>query len=431
MRVVFVLSLLGAVAGAETRVLPAGTVRLSRELVLRPGTHLRGAKAGTTLVAAPRFRGRALLVAAAGVTIENVTLRGNRPHYKGRPPIAPHGRTFVSFYSHNGIVAENAHGLVIRNVTLREIPNFAILIAASRRVTIEHVRIFDSGSLAASGRNNTSGGILLEEGTSEFVVRNCDLRRVRGNGVWTHSRYQSPRNGPGSIERNYFEEIGRDAIQAGHATAVVVAGNLGRRIGWPVEIVDVEGGGTPVAIDTAGNVDASEYVHNRFSEINGKCIDLDGFHHGLVSHNTCVNTGRAEDYPFGHYGIVFNNTNPDMRSEHIRVTGNTIDGTRFGGIFVIGRNHTIEGNTLKRINLAGCNESQARFGCLYDASQPDLLRAGIYLGARAERPDPASDNVVSNNRISGHGMARYCVALAPGVDGEAQKIGKNECSNSP
>ena len=38
---------------------------------------------------------------------------------------------------------------------------------------------------------------------------------------------------------------------------------------------------------------------------------------------------------------MFNNTNPDMQSEEIRVIGNIIDGTKFGGIFVIGRGHTI------------------------------------------------------------------------------------------
>jgi hypothetical protein len=57
--------------------------------------------------------------------------------------------------------------------------------------------------------------------------------------------------------------------------------------------VDVEGGGIPVAIDTAGNVDQTVYAGNRFEEVNGKCIDLDCFHHGEVSHNSCVNRGSG------------------------------------------------------------------------------------------------------------------------------------------
>ncbi len=81
-----------------------------------------------------------------------------------------------------------------------------------------------------------------------------------------------------------------------------------------MSLVDVENGGTPVGIDTAGNVDQSTYEHNRFEEIDGKCIDLDGFHDGAVRGNTCINRRPPEDYPFGHFGIVFNNASIEMRS---------------------------------------------------------------------------------------------------------------------
>ena len=84
----------------------------------------------------------------------------------------------------------------------------------------------------------------------------------------------------------------------------------------------------PVAIDTAGNTDRSVYSNNRFTGINGKCIDLDGFHHGEVTGNVCVNQRN--------FGIVMNNTNPDMQSEGITIADNTIDGGLYGGIFVIG-----------------------------------------------------------------------------------------------
>jgi hypothetical protein len=313
-------------------------------------------------------------------------------------------------------------------VTLRNIANFAVIVARSKNVRLEGLRVEDSGSLNAKGRNNTSGGILLEEGTSDFTVRGSRFLRIRGNGVWTHSRYESPRNGPGLIEENYFEEIGRDALQAGHATGVRIERNRGRRIGWPVDIVDVEGGGTPVAIDTAGNVDKSVYAENHFEEINGKCIDLDGFHTGEVARNVCINRGRADDYPFGHFGIVFNNTNPDMQSTRIRITNNVIDGTKYGGIFVIGHGNHIAGNKLSRLNLARCNQTP---GCLYDRAQPDLLRTGIYIGSKAERPAPARDNVITDNVVTGHGMARHCVVTAPDVQRTEQTIARNECRNSP
>jgi hypothetical protein len=78
------------------------------------------------------------------------------------------------------------------------------------------------------------------------------------------------------------------------------------------------------------------------------------------------------------------------------------------------------------LNLARCNDTA---GCLYDRSQPDLLRTGIYLGAKAERPDPARDNVITGNRIEGHGMDRFCVAAAPGIELRDQKIGNNECNS--
>jgi len=149
----------------------------------------------------------------------------------------------------------------------------------------------------------------------------------------------------------------RDAIQVGHATGVTVAGNVARRIGFPAAIVDVENYGFPAAIDTAGDVDHSLYENNQLEEINGKCIDLDGFHDGVVRGNTCTNRGKPEDYPFGNYGILFNNANKDMRSQNVHVTGNHLDGMKYGAVFVIGIGHQITGNTFTRLNTAHCPEA--------------------------------------------------------------------------
>ncbi len=44
------------------------------------------------------------------------------------------------------------------------------LINHSKNAAIDHVSVKDSGSRNAKGRNNTSGGILLEEGTEQFTV---------------------------------------------------------------------------------------------------------------------------------------------------------------------------------------------------------------------------------------------------------------------
>lgn len=361
--------------------------------------------------------------------MERVTLDGNRAHLAKPMPIAPYDRAFADFYPNNGILSVEASNVAIRSVRLTNIANFAILLSAVNGSTIERVIITASGSLNEAGVNNTTGGILLEEGASDFTVKHSRFRNVRGNAIWTHSRATSDRNSRGLISQNHFVNIGRDAIQIGHATKVRVEGNSGSRIGYPAAIVDMKGGGTPVAIDTAGNVDNSVYTQNHFEEINGKCIDLDGFHHGDVTRNICRNRQPVSAYPYGHFGIVFNNTNPDMRSEEIRVLDNIIDGTKFGGIFVIGRRHTIQGNRLLRLNQAGCNESHVRFGCIYNADEPEILQTGIYLGSQAERPDLSAENRISGNTITGYKMAKRCIASAPSVDRNSNTIKENLCLN--
>jgi hypothetical protein len=407
--------------------LPAGRISVSAGIRIPDGFHVKGHEDGTVLAASDSFDGRAILVCGRNVTVEALTVDGNRARLARTEELAPYDRDFIGYYGRNGLIADQADNLTVREVVFQNIANFAAVVARSKHVLFEGVRVEDSGSLNAKGRNNTTGGILLEEGTAVFTVRACRFLRVRGNGVWTHSRYESPRNRRGLIEHNYFEEIGRDAIQAGHATELRIERNTGRRIGWPVGIVDAEGGGTPVAIDTAGNVDKSVYSENRFEEINGKCIDLDGFHSGEVRGNVCINRGRAADYPFGHFGIVFNNTNPDMQSSHIRVTDNVIDGTKYGGIFVIGHENRVSRNKLSRINLANCDD---RPGCVWDPRQPDLLRAGIYVGSKAERAAPARGNVIRENVVTGHEMERHCIVTGPGVRRDHQLIERNDCRNT-
>jgi len=128
------------------------------------------------------------------------------------------------------------------------------------------------------------------------------------------------------------------------------------------------------AIDTAGDTDHCVYARNHIQEVNGKCIDLDGFHHGEVSGNSCVNRFGADHYPFGNQGIVLNNSDPSMQSEQIEIAGNELDGVLFSGIFVIGRQHRITRNRLRRINLAHCDQNVTRYGCNYAPEQPGLLR---------------------------------------------------------
>jgi nitrous oxidase accessory protein NosD len=312
-------------------------------------------------------------------------------------------------------------------VRFAEIANYPIIVNAGKGIVIESVHIRDSGSLNENGRNNASGGILLENGTSDFVVRGSLFDNVRGNGVWTHSRYESPRNSDGLIEGNEFRMTARDAIQIGHATRIRVLRNHGSKIGYPNEEVDIEGQGFPVAIDTSGNTDETIYAENAFEDLNGKCIDLDGFHHGEIRDNRCINNGPLEDYPLGHFGIVMNNANPDMESAEIKISGNIIDGAVYGGLFLIGSRHEVLGNQFLNLNRVGCRAGSADPRCNYWPDEPALLRTGIYLGKRAERPADTRDNVIRDNVITGLGMHSACIAAAPGLSLSDNQIGENEC----
>ena len=389
-------------------VLPAGLTEVRSEIVMEGGTEIRGAPSGSVLRAAAGFSGRAVIVVRGGsVTLRDFTIDGNRSALEIRAELPPYDVPFARFTRANGVLAEGVDGLAIERVRFRQMAGFAVLVSRSRNIVIDGVEVADSGSRNAAGRNNTTGGILLEEGTSDFRVTDCKLRNIRGNGVWTHSLYTSPRNARGWFARNRFEEVGRDAIQVGHATDVRVEENTGSRIGYPVQDVDMENLAVPVGIDTAGNVERCSYSGNRFSDVNGKCIDLDGFHDGEIRGNVCT--------ALANFGIVMNNSNPDMQSRNIRITGNVIDGAAFGGIFAIGTGHWIARNRLLNLNTS------------HQPNEPDILRSGIFLGDRAERPAPARGNTVEENEITGFEMDSRCIGRAPDIAVSWNTIRNNVC----
>jgi hypothetical protein len=421
--------------------LPAGVFELDAPLELPAGVNglaIRGAPGGTSLKAAAGFQGAALLIArgAANLRISGLRLDGNRAAFSEPHELPPSNRSFAEWTPRNGLLILRSRGVTLRGIEAVEMAGYAVLVSRSGDVLISALRVARSGSRNARGRNNATGGILIEDGSSRFRVLDSEFRQVLGNALWTHSRQEAPRNLDGLFRGNRFFEIGRDALQVGHATRVRVEANMGERIGFPFEAVDggAETAAIPVAIDTAGNVDHSAYTGNRFREINGKCIDLDGFHHGTVSRNDCRNAGGAAAYPDGSYAIVFNNNNPGMRSERVLVTRNHVEGFKFGAVFLLGSAHRVADNRFLDINRAGCPESHARFGCLYFPGQPDLLSAGIYLGVSAatwSRAEPATANVITGNEITGYGMDRRCVAAAPQVQLESNTLAGNRCSGAP
>jgi hypothetical protein len=407
---------------------PAGITEVHSEIVVPAGAEVRGIPGRSVLRAAADFQGRAILVVqGGGVRIRDLVIDGNRDALEIRAGLPAYDTPFARFTRNNGVFAESTAGLSVMDVSFRRIAGFAVLVSRGSGVTIERVRVAESGSRNAAGRNNATGGILLEEGVSDFRVAGCDLRDIRGNGVWTHSLYTSPRNARGVFAGNRFERIGRDALQAGHATRMRVERNQGGHIGFPLEDVDAEGRAIPVAVDTAGNVDASVYAENVFSEVNGKCFDLDGFHDGAVRGNVCVNRAGPAAYPFGGYGVVMNNSNPDMRAQNVRIEDNLIEGVKFGGVFVIGENNVVAGNRLLNLNTAHCNEGAASFGCYYAPGEPDMLQSGIYLGSGAERPAPARGNVIERNTITGWKMETRCIGGAPTIYPQWNTVRWNVC----
>lgn len=414
--------------------LAPGETHLKRPMEIAAGSsHLRilGDPRGSTLVLDPDFRGSAAIVVtgASDVEISGFAVQGNRAELKSDWYLPLQEAPFADFYSDNGIVVRNSRQVVIRNVQLRRIRAFPVLINASSGVTLDTIKIEDSGTLNRGGRNNTTGGILLEEGVSHFEVRNSQLSRITGNAIWTHSYARSPRQSDGHIHDNSITTVGRDAIQVGHATRVIVEKNSGASLGFPTEFVDVENHGVAVALDTAGNVDHATYRDNHFTDVNGQCIDLDGFHDGDVTGNSCINEKPAEAYPASHYGIVFGNNDPAVEVVNVNVARNTLQGFAYGAVFLIGTHNRIENNRFLDVNRAHCGATPLTARCNYAvAEQPDLLKSGIYLAANGGRPVVTKDNIVRANTITGFGMKSGCIGADRDVALPANTISSNICT---
>jgi len=197
-----------------------------------------------------------------------------------------------------------------------------------------------------------------------------------------------------------------------------VQGNTGVNIGFPVDAVDIENQGVPIGIDTAGNVDRSEYIGNTFEEIDGQCIDLDGFHDGSVRDNRCTNRKTAADYPFGSFAMAMNNTHPDTHSSNIEISGNVVEGSKFGGLFVMGSGNRVLDNVFLGLNLARGDE-------------PEILTSGVYLGRGVARLEETTGNVIRGNRIMGYKMKARCIVFGPGVSRTANTVENNTCSDDP
>jgi hypothetical protein len=416
-----------------TIVLPSHPIALAREIVVRRSgaSEIEGTEASVLKPASP-FQGLAVvhLVEPHSVALRGFSVWGGRNDQTDQTnPIGlpPSEVPFIQFYKRNGIVVEGGESVLMEGLHIRSISDFGVLASGTHRLKIENVSVENSGSLDSRHRNNTSGGILLEEGVLDFEVSNCSLRNVRGNGIWTHSRSKSPRNSRGRILSNYIERTARDAIQIGHATDILVENNRGKDVGFPPNEVDIENLAVPVALDTSGNVDFSRYIGNRFEDIDGTCINLDGFHDGVVRSNLCQSLRSVDYYPYQNFGIVLDNSNPDMQSRNIEISKNTIVGIAYGGLFLLGSGHRIIGNIFRDVNRAHCTGSGTSARCTYGLENPGLLRSGVFLARAGSRIDPAENNVLEDNEISGFGMDQWCIQAAKGVDESRDHLIRNRC----
>ncbi len=420
-------------SGASAVELPAGRIHLDRPIEIPKGARnveLRGNAAGSTLVLDSGFNGTAAIVADAAVnlTLSGFEIVGDRSDLKSDWYLPLKEAAFADYYDGNGIVIRASTGVTIRRIGFSGIRAFPIIVNASSKTLIESVNIADSGTLNREGHNNTTGGILFEEGVNGFVVRGSTISRVTGNAIWTHSYSRSPRQSDGEISGNTIAQVARDAIQVGHATHVRVENNHGTDIGFPADYVDFPGYGTPVALDSAGNVDHSVYVNNTFTNVAGQCIDLDGFHDGEVTGNKCINnTGTAARWLGLHFGILFGNHDPGMTSTNVTIARNTIQGFAYGGVFLIGDHNRIEDNQFLDVDLAQCGQKPVTAKCNAMLDEPDALRSGIYLSDNGGRPARTHDNIIRHNTITGFGIPQHCIAAKRGVDLSANIIEANSC----
>jgi hypothetical protein len=364
-------------AKTGTVALPGVVIEISREIVLPGDAHdltIRGSN--TTIKASAEFRGRALIVASAGrnIAIRDLSLDGNRGAFP--QPVAPAqaGAMLSRVVANNGIVAEGIAGLEIAQVKATQIAGFPILVNGGRNVHIHDIEITESGSLDASGHNNGSGGVVLEEGIADFEILHALIGKVRGNGVWIRSADNSIA-ARGRIADSEFAILARAAIELNHATAVTIENNTGHMIGFPGEETVTTGTMLPAAITSSGAVDHVAIRNNTFEQIAGRCFSLEGFSDG-------------------------------------EMTGNGCSASLFNGLLIRGTGNKITGNHLTEINSA-------------HRDQPESLRAGIYLAGGA------SGNTIDSNEISGYGMAQHCIG-GPGMTdagAAANKITKNVCSD--
>jgi hypothetical protein len=291
--------------------LPSGTIEISREITLAPDAHdldIRGS--GTVIKASDGFRGRALIVIPGGtnIRIRDLTLDGNRDVVGHLINLPPSGTQLSRFVADNGIVAERVAGLEIGPMKAKRIAGFAVIATSSHQVRIHHVDITESGGFNAQRKNAASGGIAIEEVTSDFEIHGCLFGTIRGTAITVRSSQR------GKIFENEFRAIARDAIHVTQASEVSIDNNHAEQIGIPLEEVD-----TPGALCMRlERFDGGRITGNTCSEALLGAISISGTHDQISgNHFTGLNVGRR-DSP----GIFLAPGSKDIMIEGNEVSGN-------------------------------------------------------------------------------------------------------------
>ena len=231
----------------------------------------------------------------------------------------------------------------------------------------------DSGSRNAKGRNNLSGGILIEEGSTHFEVRDSVSAYWRQRAVDPFAAH-SPR-----LDDGVFAGIisipsaatrSRLARPRVHVEDNTGATSVFRRKLSMSSTAERRWRSIPRAMSTI-HVSAQ---HIR--EVDGKCFDLDGFHDGIDRRQYLCQRRPPDAYPFGHFGIVMNNTDPNMQSrehrnsrQHLRrheVRRAVSDRQRSPG----------HRQSFLRLNKAECNENAKSSGAFTRRTSRRCWRAG-------------------------------------------------------
>jgi len=121
-----------------------------------------------------------------------------------------------------------------------------------------------------------------------LVVSNCTFKNITGNCVWSYTYTTANLHQNFSVFGSLFSDVGRDGTEMGDVQNFTVNNNYYYRIGYVAGSPAYYPGQNAVAIDTSGYCQNGKYSGNAMLNVNGECIDLDGFTSGEVSNNSMM-----------------------------------------------------------------------------------------------------------------------------------------------